>query len=248
MLALSFIIGVYLAVREGQKRGISGDDIINLGLVIIVSSIFGARLFYVLFHLDEFQGRWIYTFWPVQEDGTVGLGGLILLGGFLTAFAASVVFIYKKKLDFWKLADSVAPSVALGVFLTRIGCFLNGCCFGKACSLPWAVSFPPNSPAGAVMGPTPIHPTQLYSSLYGLIIFLILMLLNRKPRFDGMLMGTFLILYGIARFTVDFFRYYESQMFIVDGLEFNQLVSLTMFLGGVLILLYRGNILRRKTS
>jgi len=248
MLALSFIIGVYLAVREGQKRGISGDDIINLGLVIIVSSIFGARLFYVLFHLNEFRGRWIYTFWPVQEDGTVGLGGLILLGGFLTAFLASVVLIYKKKLDFWKLADSVAPSVALGVFLTRIGCFLNGCCFGKACSLPWAVSFPPNSPAGTVMGNTPIHPTQLYSSLYGLIIFLILILLNRKQRFDGMLMGTFFVLYGIARFTVDFFRYYESQMFIVDGLEFNQLVSLTMFLGGVFILLYRGNILRRKTS
>ncbi len=246
MLALSFILGIYLAIREGEKRGIRGDDIVNLGMVIIISSVFGARLFYVLFHLEEFRGRWIYTFWPVQEDGTIGLGGLIVLGGFLTAFIASAVYILVKKLDFWKVADSVAPSIALGVFLTRIGCFLNGCCFGKACSLPWAVVFLPNSPAGTVMGNTPIHPTQLYSSFYGLVIFLILLYVNRKQRFDGLLIGLFLILYGISRFTVDFFRYYEHQMFIIDGLEFNQIVSLLMFVGGIFILLYRGKVPQNK--
>lgn len=247
MLALSFILGIFIAVRKAENRGIKGDDIINLGFIIIVSSIFGARLFYVLFHLAEFRGRWLYTFWPVQENGAIGLGGLILLGGFIAAFLASVFFLVYRKLNFWKVSDSVAPGIALGVFLTRIGCFLNGCCFGKACNLPWAVSFPPNSPAGSVMGNLHLHPTQLYSSFYGFIIFIILMLVDRKKPFDGMIMGLFLILYGISRFTVDFFRYYETQMFVVDGLEFNQLVSLIMLTSGVFMLLYQANATRRKT-
>ncbi len=241
MLALSFVLGIFIAVRRGEKRGIKGEEIVNLGFVIIISSIVGARLFYVLFHLQEFRGRWLYTFWPVQEDGTVGMGGLILLGGFILAFLSGSIFILKKKLNFWRLADSVAPAIALGIFLTRIGCYLNGCCFGKACDLPWGVVFPPDSPAGAVMGGIHIHPTQLYSSLYGLIIFGILMGIERL-RFklpEGTIMGLFLVLYGISRFTVDFFRYYESQMFVVDGLEFNQLVSLIMFLGGLAMILYR---------
>jgi len=239
MLALSFVLGIFIAVRRGEKRGIKGEEIVNLGFVIIISSIVGARLFYVLFHLQEFRGRWLYTFWPVQEDGTVGMGGLILLGGFILAFLSGGIFILKKKLNFWSLADSVAPAIALGIFLTRIGCYLNGCCFGKACDLPWGVVFPPDSPAGAVMGGVHIHPTQLYSSLYGLIIFGILMGIERFRLPDGFVMGLFLVLYGISRFTVDFFRYYESHMFVVDGLDFNQLVSLIMFLGGLAMIFYR---------
>jgi phosphatidylglycerol:prolipoprotein diacylglycerol transferase len=239
MLALSFILGIYVAVRKGEKRGIKGDEIVNLGFIIIIASIVGARLFYVLFHTEEFSGRWLYAFWPVQEDGTVGLGGLILLGGFILAVAAAAVYIYVKKLNFWKLADSIAPAIALGVFLTRIGCFLNGCCFGKACSYPWGVSFPPHSPAGATMGSIHIHPTQLYSSFYGLVIFGILMFLDRKPVFDGALLGVFLILYGLSRFTVDFFRFYENQMFLIDGLQFNQIISLLMLFSGILLIGYR---------
>lgn len=239
MLALSFIVGIYLAVRKGERRGIRGEEIVNLGFIIIITSIIGARLAYVVFHLDEFRGRWLQTFWPVQENGVIGLGGLILLGGFVLAFLSAAVYIYHKKLPFFRLADSIAPSIALGIFFTRIGCFLNGCCFGVQSELPWAVTFPVHSPAGAVMGTIPIHPTQLYSALYGLIIFGVLIWMDYKRSFDGLIIGLFLILYGISRFTVDFFRYYESQMFIVGGLEFNQVVSLLMVGGGLGIILYQ---------
>ncbi len=239
MLALAFIVGLFITIRLGKKRGIQPDSIVDLAVVIMISAIIGARLLYVLFHLDEFRGRWIYTFLPVQPDGTIGLGGLILLGGVIAAFLAGGWFVWKKGLPFWKVADSVAPALAFGIFLGRIGCFLNGCCFGKACSLPWGVTFPENSPAGYVFHGVRIHPTQLYSSLYGLLIFFILIFLERKHRFDGFLFGMFLILYGIARFTVDFYRYYESQMFIFAGMDFNQVVSIIMFLTGIGILYYR---------
>ena len=248
MLALSFLIGIYLAVRKGKNRGIKEDEIVNIAFIIIVASIVGSRLFYVLFHLEEFTGRWINAFWPVQEDGTIGLGGLILLGGFILAFVSASLYMMVKKLNFWKVADSVAPSIAFGVFLTRIGCYLNGCCFGKACELPWGVNFPPNSPAGAVMGDAHLHPTQLYSSLYGLLIFLILTWLDRKNYFNGVLIGTFMILDGFSRFTVDFFRYYENQMFLVGGLQFNQIVSLLMFLSGIAMILYQWKKREKKVS
>ncbi len=239
MLALSFILGIFIAGKNGEKKGIKGDEIVNVGFITIVASIVGARLFYVLFHVEEFQNRWLYAFWPVQEDGTVGLGGLILLGGFLMALFSAAVYMYIKKLNFWKFSDSMAPSIALGVFLTRIGCYLNGCCFGEACDLPWGAVFPNYSPAGAVMGEIAIHPTQLYAAFYGLLIFGLLQWLGQKPYFDGMLIGLFLILYGLSRFLVDFYRYYESQMFLIDGLQFNQIVSLGLLISGIIILIYR---------
>lgn len=239
MLAISFISAIFIAVKKGEKKGLKGEDIVNIGFIIIIASIVGARLFYVLFHLNEFRGRWIYAFWPVQEDGTIGLGGLILLGGFILSFVSALGYMLYKKLNFWKIADSMAPGIALGLFFTRIGCYLNGCCFGKACDLPWGVTFPHNSPAGSIMGDIHIHPTQLYSSLYGLIIFGILMWLDKRIKIDGILIGTFLILYGVARFIVDFYRYYESQMFLVDGLQFNQIVSLIMLVVGIGMIIYR---------
>ncbi len=245
MLALSFLIGIYFAVNRAEKRGIKGEEIVNLGFVIILSSIIGSRLFYVLFHVGEFKGRWIYAFWPVQEDGTIGLGGLILLGGFILSFLSAILYIQYKKLNFWKVTDSIVPSIAIGVFLTRIGCYLNGCCFGKACELSWGVQFPFYSPAGAIMGDTHLHPTQLYSSLYGLLIFGILIWIDKRDNFDGLLLSLFLILYGISRFVVDFFRYYEEQMYLFEGLQFNQIISLCLIIIGLLILLIKGNVIKK---
>lgn len=237
MLALAFIVGLFLAIKKAEKKGIGSNIIVNLAFIVMISAIIGSRLFYVLFHLEEFKGRWVYTFLPIQPDGSIGLGGLIFLGGFLGALLSGGIYLYKKKISFLKVVDSVAPSLAIGLFFGRIGCFLNGCCFGKACDLPWAVTFPPHSPAGYQMGNIAIHPTQLYSSAYGLLIFIILMLLDKKVHYDGFLFGVFLVLYGVSRFTVDFYRFYETQMFLIDGIEFNQLVSLLLVIGGIVLLL-----------
>ncbi len=89
------------------------------------------------------------------------------------------------------------------------------------------------------MGDILIHPTQLYSSLAGLIVFFILMGLQRRDVFDGLLTGTFFILDGLFRFFIDFYRYYEQQMYLIDGLEFNQIVSLLMFFAGIAMIIYQ---------
>jgi len=136
----------------------------------------------------------------------------------------------------------VAPSLALGIMLTRVGCFMSGCCYGKACSLPWAVTFPPDSAAGvycqqlaATAGhPVGLHPTQLYASFYGLVIFVILMAGGRWLTKRGATFAGLLFFYGVFRFTLDFFRYYETNMRVLGSLTLNQLISI----GFVLIAAY----------
>ena len=142
-----------------------------------------------------------------------------------------------KKLSFLKFADAIIPAVGLGIFFTRIGCFLTGCCYGVPTELPWGVVFPSGCAAHFHYGDAHLHPSQLYSSFYGLVIFFSLLLLEKKKVFDGFLLYWFLILYGISRFLVDFTRYYETSMRVMGvGLSVNQVISLCMILAGVIFL------------
>lgn len=233
MLAIAFIVGIFVTTKLSEQRNIDGDRVLNLCFIILVSAIIGSRLLYVVTHLDEFRGRWLYTFLPVQPDGSIGLNGLIFLGGFIGALLASLWYVRRRDIPPFKMADSVAPALALGLFFGRIGCFLNGCCFGKECDAAWGMQFPIESPAGFIMGDAVIHPTQLYSSGYALLIFGVLMYLNRKKIAEGWLAASFLVLYGVARFVVDFFRYYEQEMIVIGGLDWNQIISLCMIAGGL---------------
>ena len=152
----------------------------------------------------------------------------------------------------WRVGDAIAPAIALGIFFTRIGCFLNGCCFGKPGGVPWAMVFPRSSAAGTMFPNTPIHPTQLYSSLYGLAIFGILLFLERFKRFDGFTFWSFVLLYSVARFGVDFVRYYEESMTLFHagdvGISLNQGISVGFFVLGwtMLFVLRRDHRLHRR--
>lgn len=240
-LAISFLLGIYWAIHRAEKRGIRKDDVMDLSILVVISAIVGSRFLYVVTHLDEFHGHWLDTISPFQSTGAIGIAGLSMLGGVVMAILVVMGYCLSRKISILRLFDVFAPSFALGIFITRIGCFMNGCCFGKACDLPWAVTFPVISPAGATLPGVHIHPTQLYSSLYGLVILLVLYFLDRRPRFDGFLGAMFFILYGLSRFLVDFVRYYEESVQVNLGiavLTINQVISLLMILtGGVMLLL-----------
>lgn len=238
MLALSFLIGIYWSMHRAKKREIHRNDVMDLSLLIVVCAIIGARLLYVVTHLEEFRGRWLDTFNPFQSSGEIGIMGMTMLGGVVLALVAIIIYCHIKKINLFKLCDVMAPAFGLGIFITRIGCFLHGCCYGQACDLPWAVVFPLYSPAGSAMQGIPIHPTQLYSSLYGLIILLTLVFLDRKPRFDGFLLTVFFMMYGVARFLVDFVRFYEESVKVgLFDLSFtvNQVISILMFIAGLVL-------------
>ncbi len=249
LLAISFLVGILWAVKRAERRSMDKNQVMDLSLILLLCSILGSRIFYVITHLAEFRGHWTDTFNPFQSSGEIGIAGLSMLGGVLLSLAAIIVYSIVKKVPILRFCDVVAPSFAFGLALTRIGCFLNGCCFGKPCHLPWGVVFPPDSPAGSTLPGLKLHPTQLYSSVFDWILLGVLLVLDRKKRFDGFIFSVFFIGYGFFRFGIDFVRYYESSVQVrVLGiaLTFNQIISLSMAAAGLLILWILGRHSRNK--
>ncbi|MBN1352408.1 prolipoprotein diacylglyceryl transferase [candidate division KSB1 bacterium] len=247
MLALSFMIGIWLATRRAKKIGVDPNQIMDLSIWIIIAAIVGSRLLYVIYHLDEFKGRWTATFNPFQ-GGQVGIGGLTMLGGVVLAIITAYFYMRRKKMSFLLTADVMIPSLALGIFLTRIGCFLNGCCYGLKTDLPWGVTFTNEycAVANEFMN-VPLHPTQLYAAFYGLLILGVVLFAEKYKKFDGMLFFIFLIFYGLSRFLVEFVRYQDNYFAIIGGVKItiNQVISLLMIIAGAAFLVIKNNKIKK---
>ncbi len=230
MLALSFVAGILLSLRRGRRRGLDEALVLDFCFAVLVSSLIGVRLFFVLTHLDEFH-PWYHVFYIWE-------GGLTLYGGIILATATVWWFCRRRAVPFALMADVMSPAVALGIGVTRIGCFLNGCCFGKPTELPWGVRFPAGSLPAQIFGSVPIQPSQIYSSLAGFAIAGVLLLWERRPARPGSTFARFLVLYGLARFLEDFTRYYEPSAITPWGLTDNQLISAVLFVAGAALLLF----------
>jgi phosphatidylglycerol:prolipoprotein diacylglycerol transferase len=209
MLVISFALGILIAQRRAKRRGIPAEAILDVTTVILLSSIIGSRILYVAFHMEEFRGHWLDTINVFK-----GLAGLSMFGGIVLAVVLSILYMRLKQLPVWQIGDAVAPSIALGLGITRIGCLLNGCCFGRPTDLPWGITFPPGCVAFSMVGGVPVHPTQLYESLSGFLIFGIALLIDRKRLGPGSVLCVVLGLYGVVRFLVDFVRYQEPNNYL----------------------------------
>ena len=229
MLAISFLLGIYLALKRSDERGLNQNHMVNLCLIAIISSIIGARIMYVIPHWDEFSGHPLDAISPFQSSGAIGLLGLTMYGGFIGAIGSALIYLRWYKLPVWRACDAFAPSIALGIGITRIGCFLNGCCFGLPTESAIGIVFPAFSAAGSFYPDLPLHPAQLYNVVLGFGLFGLIVWLDKEDRFDGYIFSILLIIEPMTRFTVDFFRYYESSMTLTTidgiGLSVNQGVS-----------------------
>ncbi len=201
-LAISFMFGSWLALRRGVRRGLPEGEMLALFWWIVIASVVGARIHYVLVHPDHFTSPLdAFRIWE---------GGLIHYGGFAAAVAASWVYLRKRGLPFLPTADAVAPSLALGEGITRIGCHFNGCCFGDVWTGPLAIHFPAGSFAARALGEgMGVWPSQLLLSGALFAVGGVILLVDRRRRFPGALFALFLVLEGIVRWAVDFTRYYE---------------------------------------
>ena len=239
MLAISFLLGLKLASKRASRIGIRPNQISDLSFVVMVAAIVGSRLFYIFTHIEEFRSSWLdaIAFWK-------GLYGLSMLGGVVLAIICGFAFIHHKKWPLWKLADVSIPSFALGIFITRIGCFFNGCCFGSPTCSSLGVSFPAGSQPYSVYGDIPIHPSQLYSSAAGLFILLIILWADRRKHFPGFTFALFLGLYGSLRFGIEMFRHFDQDPIALFGYSVisdsygitnNQLISLLMVAAALIL-------------
>ncbi|MGD9142171.1 MAG: prolipoprotein diacylglyceryl transferase [bacterium] len=233
MLAIAFWLGIELSARIARKRGFDPLIIVDLGLVILLSSVAGSRFLYVISHLSDFSGDpWgVFKVWE---------GGLTFYGGLIAAVVTGVLYIKRRRLPASEITDILAPQIALGIAIARVGCFLNGCCFGKESSLPWACAFPPDSLAGSVMHGLRLHPVQIYAVIANLIIAIALWRLLKRKLPAGTVFSCLLVFYGAWRFIVDFWRYYEDEMLLGSGgvsVSVNQVVSIVLIIVGIGLLL-----------
>lgn len=229
LVALGLAIGIAIIARYASKyEGLAPELIIDLALYCVIAAFIGARLLYVL-------GEWQYFLANPLEIIMVQHGGLVFFGGFLLGLAALILLAGRKRLPLLKIMDAAAPGLSLGYAIGRLGCFLNGCCFGLPTTLPWGVVFPAGSLAAQYCPGEKLHPTQLYSSFLMTLVFLFIAWLYRRKKFDGEIAGWWFILYALYRFIVEFFRYSPFHWF---GLTPMQWLVVPLFACGAWGLVY----------
>lgn len=236
-LALSFLLGVYYILRVTRRDRRPADPYLTLAYVMIICGIVGARLAFVVLHWQDFADNITDIFNPFQAD-QFGIAGLNLYGGILLGIVGSVIYLRWKKMSILDAFDYFAPTIGLGIGVSRIGCFLNGCCFGTPTTLPWGVQFPSGSIPSFVFGAEHLHPSQLYSSAYGFLLFLLLHRLLKHRRFPGQVVAVLFMVEAVFRYLIEYVRYYEEEMhFNLAGMHptYNQIVSLGLFIAGLLI-------------
>jgi phosphatidylglycerol:prolipoprotein diacylglycerol transferase len=219
MLSIAFFLGILLAIRLGEKEGIPSETILDISLWVMVSAIIGARLLYVILFFNEFSSS-LLDIIMIQK------GGLIFFGGLFGGLLAVLIKARSYKFSLWKLFDIAAPGTALGYSISRIGCFLNGCCYGVETTLPWGVHFPLLSGLR--------HPTQLYASAAMFMAFLALIFLWRKKRFDGQVFLTGAVLYSVYRFFIEYIRTEPRFFFSLSSAQWISVVIFILF-GGTLL-------------
>ncbi|MBN1932034.1 MAG: prolipoprotein diacylglyceryl transferase [Desulfobacterales bacterium] len=228
-VAMGFLVGILIAKMEAKRLEQDPQMIMDLAFYILIAAIIGSRLFYVMTNPKIFLSN------PL-EILKIWNGGLVFYGGFIAALLTALIYLKKQKIELWKVADIMAPALAAGHFLGRLGCFFAGCCYGKICDLPWAVTF--THPDTLAPVGIPLHPTQLYSALGNLIIFSFLWLFRRRKKFDGQLFWLYVVLYGISRTLIEILRDDFRGYFFYGILSISQLIGITLIIIAIGMLVF----------
>ena len=227
LVAMGFIAGLWTASRRSARENISPETIMDLGPWLILGAILGARTLYVVSYWREhFLGR------PWWEVFMVQRGGLVFYGGLIGSSLACILYVRRKQLPLWRIADVLAPSVALGHAFGRLGCLMNGCCYGRACDLPWVIHFP----AGHETRGVGVHPTQIYESLLNFSLYFALVWFHRRKKFDGQVFVSYLIGYAVLRAFVESFRGDYPVHYLNGWATPAQLISSGILLTGFLLM------------
>ena len=237
-LAIAFLCAILIAVRLARRDGLPAEKIYDLSLWMLLAGLVGSKILILFTEPDYRDNPALFLSLDFLRSGGVWYGGL--LGAVLAGY-----FLMKRyKLPWWKTADACAPGIAIGNFFGRQGCFAAGCCWGKPTSLPWGVKF---TEAGHQITGVPIdahlHPTQLYESFGMLLVFLFLLWLHKRKRFDGQVILAYALLYSAIRFAIEFVRDDpRGDVFgltSLTGLSTSQLISLVIGIWALILLIRR---------
>ena len=233
LVSIGVLLGLWISVRNAQKQGINPENAWNLGILVVLCGIVGAKILYIVNDWSNYAAHpaEIFSFSTLQAGG-------VFSGGLIGAFLAAAYYIRKHHMPALATCDAFAPGLALGHAIGRVGCFAAGCCWGKPTNHWWGVTFT-NPLAEAWVG-TPLgralQPTQLFESAVEVANFLILMWLFKRKKFDGQIFGAYLFLYGVARYFLEFLRDDPGRGEVFGGIMTGtQFISILLVIGGGII-------------
>lgn len=242
LVASGVLIGLWISVRNSERRGIDGEKAWNLGILVVLCGILGAKILYIV----NDWGYYAEHPGDIFSLNTLQAGG-VFSGGLIGALIAAVWYVRKYQMPPLGTCDAFAPGLALGHAIGRLGCFAAGCCYGKHTDHFWGVTFT-NPLAKAVSGTPlgdPLQPTQLFEAAVELANFFILMWLFKRKRFDGQVFSTFLILYGVARYFLEYLRADPGRGEVFGGImSGTQLISIGLVIMGGFIWWLRSGVAR----
>jgi phosphatidylglycerol:prolipoprotein diacylglycerol transferase len=247
MMVVGFSAATLLAVHHAKRIGMDPNIIWDLMMWLLIPGLIGARAFYVIQYPQRVFGG-VPGQNPLRSMIALWDGGLVFYGSVIGGAIGGWIFCHRRKIRPLQLGDVVAPSLFVGAGFGRIGCFLYGCCYGGPCSLPWAVQFPPDSLTyqaqlndGVILpgaqSTTPLHPTQIYSSLMAFLLAGVLVWCFRKRMFEGFVVGLMFTLYPVNRFFLELIRNDERGQ-LGTSLTISQLISIVLFISGISILVW----------
>lgn len=231
MIAIGILSALLLVGKRAKEKNYDEDSVLNMSIITIISGVAGGKLLYLITDI-----RNIIQYPEVLKDFGAGF---VIYGAIIGGALAIFYYSKKKKWNVLKTFDIIIPAIALAQGFGRIGCFLAGCCYGRATNLPIGVVFNKSlfAPEGIMR-----HPTQIYSSIFDFLLFIFLMFYSKKERKDGRVFSMYIVLYSIGRFIVEFLR--DDPRGNVGMLSTSQFISIfTLILG---IILYNLDKIKKK--
>ena len=248
LVLIGFTTAMWFSCVRASAVGFESETILDAAFWVLLLGILGGRIAFLVQHGGPIFARANGPFDVLFQAVNLTQGGLVQIGGLLGGTLGFLLFCYVRKVNFFEFADIMAPAIFIGIGFGRIGCLLNGCCFGDACDLPWAIQFPRESAAFGVLDARgfikpgedftfPMHPTQIYSSINGFVLAFVTAVFYWYRRFPGDVFALAAILYAITRTQLEFLRADElgqlgtmftiSQFYSVGILMFGVAVMLT---------------------
>lgn len=223
-MALSFIAGLLILMKLAPVYDITRAQVMDMGFIIVLWGIVGSRIFYVIMNISYYWSRPLEIF-------KIWQGGVVFSGSLIAAIFALFWFSRKQKISILAIGDFCAPAAAIGQGVGRIGCFMAGCCYGKPAGLFWSVTF--THPGSLAPIDIPLHPTQLYSSISGIGIFIITLLITYRKKYEGQVFLWFLILHSTMRLFIERYRGDDRGFIFGSEMTFTQVFTMIILFAAV---------------
>jgi phosphatidylglycerol:prolipoprotein diacylglycerol transferase len=229
LVALGFLVGLWVTVKLARRSGLNSELITNLAVYVALAGLLGAKLLMIAFDWPNVQ---IFSLSFLQAAG-------VFQGGLILAIIVGIWYIQHNKLPLLTTLDAFAPGIAIGHAIGKLGCFAAGCCWGKATTLPWAVTFhsPDAEELTGVPLETPLHPAQLYETLSEALVFAFLIWRFGKTHEPGRIIGMYLVLSSALRFGIEFTRFHQQALPFGLPFSITQWIAIALALVGAALLM-----------